>query len=198
MTGLETILQQILQDAEQEANALLADAEEKKASVLAEAKQAADAAAKAKLELGEQKAQQIRERAESAAQMERRNAMLSFKQNLISETITKVKQEMENAPDAEYFSILLALADRFAIEGTAQLRLNARDLARLPADFAEQLKQTVPQTEITICKEPLDIQSGFLLVYEGIDINCTLDAVFDGDYAQLSDAVNRILWKVSA
>lgn len=198
MTGLETILQQIAADAQAEADELAAATAAEKAAILAEAKAQAEAAERTAITAGEEQAAQIRERAESAAQMERRNAILACKQGLIHETIEQVKQALADAPDEKYFSVLVALAGKFAAEGKAELRLNQKDLNRLPEDFAEQLKAAAPQAELTVAKEPYDLKNGFLLVYGGIDINCTLDAVFDGAQAELSDAVSRILWQVTA
>lgn len=198
MTGLETILQQIAADAKAEADELLQAAEQEKAKLLSEAKAKAEECEKAAIVLGEEQAKQIRERAESAAQMERRNAILACKQELIRETITQVKEALATAPDEKYFAVLESLAAKFAAEGKAELRLNKRDLERLPGDFTERLKAAAPQTELTIAAEPIDIANGFVLAYGEIDINCTLDAVFDGAQAELSDAVSRTLWRATA
>lgn len=198
MTGLETILQQIADDAKAETEELLQTAKAEQEKLLTEAKAKAKETEQAAIALGEEQAKQIRERAESAAQMQRRNAVLACKQELISETIEQTKHALATAPDEQYFSVLVKLAGKFAAEGKAELRLNQKDLNRLPADFAEQLKVAAPQAEITVSDKPIDIKDGFLLVYGGIDINCTLDAVFDGAQAELSDAVSRILWQVTA
>lgn len=198
MTGLESILDQILSDAKQEAQEQLSAAEQEKNTILVQAKAKADETAAAVLKSGEEKAAMIRERAESAAQMERRNAMLAFKQQMIQETIDQTRADLENAPDDEYFQILLTLVEKFAKEGSAQMHLNARDLKRLPKDFAARLKEAAPGTEISISQEPSQIASGFLLTYGGIDINCTFEAIFEGAQAQLRDAVSQTLWKVTA
>lgn len=198
MTGLERILDQILSDANQEAQEQLSAAEQEKNAILAQAKAKADETAAAVLKSGEEKAAVIRERAESAAQMERRNAMLAFKQQMIGETIDRTRASLENAPDDEYFQILLTLVEKFATEGSAQMHLNARDLKRLPADFEARLKEAAPKTEISLSQEPSEIESGFLLTYGGIDINCTFEAIFEGAQAQLRDVVSQTLWKVTA
>lgn len=198
MTGLETILEQIVADAAQEAAEIAAAAEQEKEKMLSAAKEKADEVSKAVLQSGEEKAAALRERAESTAQMQRRNALLTCKQRLIAETIQKTKESLANASDAEYFATLTALAAKFAKPGKATLYFNQKDLARVPGDFAEKLKAAAPQTEIQIATEPYQIKNGFVLVYGGIEINCTLDAVFEGAQAELSDAVNHTLWKVTA
>ncbi len=197
MTGLETILEQIGSDAGKEAAEQLSAANKQAEEILAAAKEKAAQKTADVLREGEEKAQDIRSRADSSAQLERRNAMLSFKQQVIRDAISDVRASLENAPAEEYFSMLLQLAGRCAPQGPAEMRLNLRDLDRLPADFGEKLKKAAPQGEISVSKEPLDIESGFVLVHEGIDVNCTFRAIFEDAEGALRDAVGKILFPVA-
>lgn len=194
MTGLETILSQITGDAEQEAAEQRSAAEQEAAELLAAAKEEAAKRTQTILQEGEQKAQEIRSRAESAAALERRNAMLAFKQREIREAIDFTLASLEALPDKEYFELLVQLCVRFAGNGKAEMRLNQKDLDRLPAGFEDTLKQALPQGEITVSKKPCNIESGFLLVYGGIDINCTFRAIFEDMEGELRDAVGKILF----
>ena len=47
-----------------------------------------------------------------------------------------------------------------------------------------------------ISQAPADIESGFLLVYGGMDINCTFRAVFEDAADELRDAAGRLLFPV--
>ena len=194
MTGLEAILSQIESDARQEADELLTDAKAKAEEILVNAKEEAAKKSQEILQEGEKKAQDIRDRADSAAMLARRNNMLAFKQQVIRETIDSTRTSLENAPDEEYFKMLLQLAARFAGEGKGEMRLNRRDLDRLPKSFETDLKQAVPQADITVSKDPCDIENGFLLVYGGIDVNCTFRAIFEEADGELRDAVGKILF----
>lgn len=194
MTGLETIISQIESDAQREADGQLADARAEAEGVLQAAKQEAEKRARDILAQGERKAQDIRDRAASAAGLESRNAMLAFKQDVIRQVIDSARKSMENAPDEEYFDTLIKLAGRFAKEGKAVLQLNRRDLDRLPADFEEKVKKAAPQADITLSKTACGIESGFVLAYGGIDINCTFAAIFEDAEAELRDAVGKILF----
>lgn len=194
MTGLETIISQIGGDAQREAEEQLTAARAKADEIIAAAKDEAARKAQAVIRDGEKRAQDIRERAESAAQLDRRNKMLAFKQQLIREAIEATRVSLENAGDEEYFGVLLKLVARFAREGKAEMRLNERDLKRLPAGFAQELKAAAPSAEITVSQAPCDIESGFLLIYGGIDINCTFRAIFEDADDELRDAAGRILF----
>ena len=194
MTGLETILSQIAGDAQQEADELLSAARGKAEEILAGAKEEASRQAQAVIRDGEKKAQDIRDRAASAAQLEKRNQMLVFKQQLIRDVIDSARASLEDAPAEEYFRVLLKLVSRFAQSGKGEMRLNARDLARLPAGFEAEVKKAAPQADLTISQTACGIESGFLLVYGGIDINCTFRAIFEDAYDELRDAAGRLLF----
>ena len=126
MTGLESIINQIAGDAQQEASEILAGAKERAEKTAKEAQEEAKRQADAILQKGEQDAKDIRERAQSAAELEKRNQMLSFKQSLIGEAIEGARASLEEAPDKEYFDTLLQLYKRFAQKGQGELRLNQR------------------------------------------------------------------------
>lgn len=195
MTGLETILHAITSEAEAAAAEELEQARQKAGTLLAEAKTEGAKKAQAVLQEGESEAEEIRERAKSAAQLDRRNRMLNFKQQLIQEVIDETRSSLENAPDQKYFQILLQLISRFALPGEGELRLNGRDLARLPADFTSRLMEAAPESKLSLSGEPCSIESGCLLVYGGIDINCTFRAIFEDAADELRDAVGAILFQ---
>lgn len=194
MTGLESILSQIAGDGQKEAEEILGEARKKAGEIAEEAKAKGAEQVRAVLKDGERRAQDIRDRAQSAAELEQRNQLLVFKQQLIGEAVDAARESLENAPDAEYFDTLLALYSRFAGEGQGELRLNKRDLDRLPDDFLARMRKAVPAAQVTISPKAHDIESGFLLVYGGVDVNCTFRAIFEDAYEELRDAAGRLLF----
>ncbi len=194
MTGLEAILAQIQADADNQREELLSAAKQDAQETLERAKQEADRQSKAILEAAQAKANAIRERAESAALLEKRDQLLRCKQQLIREALDKVCTALEDAPTEEYFSILLELAARSALPGEGVLYLNARDLARLPDNFQHALDEETPQGKITVSKTPRELESGFVLVYGPIEMDCTFPALFRSAYDQLRDAAGTILF----
>ncbi len=197
MTGLESIINQIAGDAQQEAEAILQEARRKAEEAGNAAKEEAQQQVKAVLRKGEQDAKDIRDRAESAAELEKRNQLLAFKQQLIQEAVAGAQASLEGAPDKEYFDTLLQLYKRFAQKGQGELRLNKRDHGRLPGDFLARMKKEVPGADVHISPTSCDIESGFLLVYGGMDINCTFRAVFEDAYEELRDAAGKLLFPVA-
>ena len=194
MTGLEKIINQITEDAQQEAGEIIQADKKQAEEILSAAKKDAEAETAALLEAAQADVKNVQDRAESTAQLNRRNAMLSFKQALIRETILDAQNQLTEAPDAEYFDTLLTLYKRFAQTGKAQLHMNQRDLARLPADFEGKLKAAVPGSEVELSPVPADIDSGFLLTYGGIDVNCSFSAIFEDADSELRDITGHSLF----
>ena len=194
MTGLEKIINQITEDAQQEAGEILEAAKKQAWEIISAAKKEADTEAAALLEAAQADVKNVQDRAESTAQLNRRNEMLSFKQTLIREAIDEARAQLADAPDAEYFDTLLTLYKRFAQTGKAQLHLNQRDLARLPDDFEGKLKSAVPGSEVELSPTPAEIDSGFLLTYGGIDVNCSFSAIFEDADSELRDLAGHSLF----
>lgn len=194
MTGLEAILGQIEKEAASQAQALLDQARAEAQATLDSARKEAEERAGEILEEGRKKAASIRERGRSAALLEKRDALLRCKQGLIREALAQVCETLENAPAPEYFSTLLGLAARFGQMGSGVMYLNRRDLGRLPADFAKELKKAAPQGEILISPVPRDVESGFALEYGPVEMDCTFPALFRDAYDQLRDTAGAILF----
>ena len=170
MTGLESIISQITADGQKESEEILAKAREEAEKLAEDAKNDGAQKVRAVLNDGERRAGEIRDRAQSAADLEQRNQMLVFKQELISEAVAAARDSLENAPDKEYFETLLTLYKRFAQEGQGEMRLNKKDIDRLPDDFLGRMRKAVPGAQVTISPKPHPVESGFMLVYGGVDI----------------------------
>lgn len=194
MTGLEAILAQIEQDAQTQAEELLSAAKADAQKTLDAAKEEADRQGKAILEEAQHRADALRERAEASALLEKRDQILRCKQQLIRETVSHVCHSLENAPAEEYFPLLLELVGRTALPGEGVLYLNARDLTRLPQGFEQALEQVAPDGTISLSPTPRDLESGFVLAYGPIEMDCTFRSLFQEAYEQLRDALSCVLF----
>ena len=191
-TGLERILEQIRADAEQKAGETVAAAEREAEALLEKAAQAAEAEAAEREASGAAEAEGIRRHAESAAVFSRRRTLLAAKQSAIRDAIAAAKSQLHGLSDGEYFAVLARLAQKYAADGDAEMRLNAADLA---AGFEDRLNKAVGRGHITVSKTPCDLPDGFLLVYGGIDVNCTFDALFEAEADALQDIAGGLLFR---
>ena len=194
-TGLDRIIEQILADAEAKAAEQVAAAEEEAKKTLSDAAAEAEQKANVLLADSEKVGADIKARAASTAEFTRRRTVLAAKQNAIRDVIAAAQKELHDLPDDEYFSVLLKLAQKNALPGDAEMQLNEKDLARMPQDFSAQLKMAVPGTNITVSNTPCNIPDGFLLVYGGIDVNCTFASLFEAAGDTLQDLAGGMLFR---
>lgn len=139
----------------------------------------------------------IAERAASGAALRKRRAVLAEKQRLLSETLEAARQAALALPDGEYFALLLRMAKRYALPKKGEIAFSARDLARLPQDFAAKLGAAAKEAggSLAIRMEPCAIDGGFVLIYGGMEENCSFSALFDANREDFLDAAKAVLFE---
>lgn len=193
MAGIESITSLIKQEATENAEKIISEAKNTANEILAEAKKAADEKSKAALISEKAEADAVISKAKSAAELQKRRNLLCAKQEIITEIIEKAKKTLSSLPDKEYFELLIKLVKKYETGQEGVLALGANDLKRVPSDFAESLKKA-SGGKLTLSKEPINIINGFLLLYGGIDINCSFDSLFDENLEELTDKVSAIVF----
>lgn len=198
MTGLEKITTQIIDDAKASAQKAKAAAEEEASKILASAKaqreeQAAQIAAQTQAQVD-----QIGANAQSGASLRRRQVLLAAKQQMIFETIQAARESLLALDDEAYFSLIFKMAGKFALPQEGKLILNERDLARVPSDFDQRLNaavQPVSGASLSLSNETRPVDGGFVLDYDGIEENCSFEALFYSSQEALQDKVQEFLFQ---
>lgn len=196
MTGLDTILESIRKDGRENAEAILAKARQEAAIIKASGEEDAQLRREEILRDAPQQAQDAADRVLSSAHREQRRILLTTRQALIQQTLEAAEKSLFDLTDEDYFAVLLGLAVKRALPQKGELVLGSRDFARMPADFAKKLQEALPQgAELTVAEKPNPaIDGGFLLLYGGIEENCTFRALFDDKREELQDLTNQILF----
>ena len=192
MTGLEKITNQILEEAKTSAAAALEAAQKEAGEILEEAKKACEAM---EAEADEKNAL-LREnydgRVKSSVEQQRRTALLRAKQEMIAEVIAEAQETLRTEDTESYFRTMEKILKAYALAEDGEIYFSSRDLTRMPADFEK--KTEAKGGSLVLKKEPKAIEDGFILVYGGIEENCTLKALFDAKKDELQDKVNEILF----
>lgn len=197
MSGLDKMTQQILQEAQEQADQLLIDAKEDAQKAVEQARQECEVwEQKAHVSL-EKELDEFRARAASSRDLERRRAVLEAKQEIIADMIEKTCERMRQAGVEEYFETLRRMFEKFCHGEDGQMYLSAEDLARVPQEFRDLVENIAAEKggSIELQDVPGRIPDGFLLVYGGIEENCTFEAVIESDRSRLQDQVNKMLWR---
>ena len=196
MTGLDKITSQIQEEAEASAKERIEAAQKEAEQILADAKAACEAMEKE----ASDKAAALKTvqdgRIHSAAEQKRKTALLKAKQEIIAEIIGSAYPTLKEEDTASYFLTMEKLLNTYVLAESGEIYFSEADLARMPADFEQKIKAAAEAKggKLVLKKEPKAIPDGFVLVYGGVEENCTLKALFDVKKDQLQDKVNEILF----
>jgi len=196
MTGLEKITSEIKADADKSVAAIIDKANAEASDILAGAeKEAAEAVAKINHDVSV-RLSASKSTAESAAALRKRRLILEEKQKLIGEVIEEAKNLIYALPDNVYFEKILKLAEKNVNPAEGTIIFNAKDLSRLPADFETKLNAVAVAKggKLTVSKETRPIDGGFVLLYEGIDQNCSITSLFETHVESVQDKIQKLLF----
>lgn len=197
MTGLDKITSQIQEEAEASAKERIEAAQKEAEQILADAKAACEAMEKE----ASDKAAALKTvqdgRIHSAAEQKRKTALLKAKQEIIAEIIGSAYQTLKEEDTASYFLTMEKLVKTYALADKGEIYFScSRPWSCMPADFEKKIEAAAQENggSLTLKKEPKEIPDGFILVYGGVEENCTLKALFDAKKDQLQDRVNEMLF----
>jgi len=196
MAGIDTITNEILQNAKSKADELIAQARQAADSEAEKARAEAAAASEKAAERAVREVKAYGDRIQSQIGMRKREAVLAARQSVIGGMIDAALRKLEEQDTDAYFAMLLDIAARHIHPEDGTVILGKKDLDRMPADFAGKmaaLAKTKGGT-LTVSDRPGGIGAGLILKYGGIEENCTLKALFADASDELQDTVNRVLW----
>lgn len=196
MAGLDKIIGEIHAESDGLIREVLDRAQKEAAQIRSEAeKKAGDSVERIRRE-SDARLADSKSRAQSAAALTKRQLLLQEKQNLIGGVLEKAKETFLALPEAEYFDTLLALLKKNALSEQGEILLNERDRKRLPADFEKKAEEAAKAKggSLRISEKTREIDGGLILVYEGIEQNCSVDALFETNIEMLQDKIQNILF----
>ena len=196
MRGIEKIAAQIIGEAEEKKAAIYEEIQHK----IDELNAKTDEEIKAEIErinddtLREEGT--LEELAELAAQQKRRQAALSAKQEVIGEIINEAYERLLNLEDEKYFAVIKKMLEDNVLSEKGEIIFSARDRQRMPKDFEDVIKNVALEKggELVMSDEIRSIDGGFVLVYGGIEENCTFKAMLEASREELHDMVNGKLF----
>ena len=193
MTGIEVIVNQILDEAKDKEQEILQDAEKEIYDI---SRQAKDLAAKYEKDLANKTEKELKNYesvAQLMAQQKKRRAILMAKQQFIEDIINKTYEKLVNLDSETYFNYILKLVGKYALEGQGEIVFNKKDLERMPAGFIDNANEKIKEKggSLKLSEKTGEIESGFVLIYGGIEENCTFRALLDIEREKLNDLVNQ-------
>ena len=196
MAGLEKITDQILADAKTQADEIVAQANASAEQILSDAKARAQDAAAASEKKSAADVDTYEKRVASSNDLYRRTQTLRAKQEMITEVLNEAYARVCALDDASYFDLLEKAVSTYALPQDGEIIFAAQDQARMPQDFVQRVEKAAQAAggSLTVSEEKRGIENGFILVYGGIEENCTIQALFDVKKEQLQDLIGARLY----
>ena len=197
MTGLEKMKSQILNEAELSAKKILDEAKQDAEKVMQTAKENAEAECGRISKKSEAELEAVKERAASSRDLQKRKAILQAKQEVIAKILDDVYEALLVLDDKSYFEFIRKMLKKFVLPQEGSICFSSNDLKRMPENFESEIMDIAAKKggKLTLLKEGNDnIRGGFVLLYGGIEENCTFKAMFDSKKGELSDKVYVLLF----
>ena len=196
MSGLDQMIERITANAKEQAAVITANANTEAAQILAQAETDSAARAAAIAEASERECAACRARMRSAQDHQRRTTLLRAKQEAIAGLLERAYEAVLAMPDEAYFEFLKKAFSAVVQPQSGEICFNAKDLARLPAGYLDALSAIAAEKggTLTLAQEARTIDGGFVLVYGGIEENCTVRALFDARREALQDQIHGLLF----
>ena len=196
MTGLDKMKSQILDEAKAAAEGKIAEAKAQAEETIRNAKEDAAKQTESILHKSKNDVSNYQERLESSIDRQKRTEILAAKQEVIAGVLEKARAKVEAMEAGEYFSMLLKMVEKYALAQDGEICLCAADLARLPEGFEAEVSRIAKEKggSLKLSGEGKQIKNGFILVYGGVEENCTINAMFDAKKDELSDIVHRLVF----
>lgn len=195
MSGIEKIIQKIEEDARAACEQVISEAKRKAVEILQSARLEGERLKAERVKKTRKRCEFEVELACSRAETEQKRAALAEKVKIIEEVISQALASLKSLSASEYFSALKKLAIGYALSGSGLMLLSKADLERLPKGFEQELNKGLGEEKsLKVASEPADIDGGFILRYEGVEQNCTFEALFEANLDEIKDAASKILF----
>ncbi len=196
MTGLDKMINQILDEANGSASQILEDARASAEGFLNDARKAVNDLQKEYERKSDAEVQNYKDRAASSADLKRRTMILEAKQEIISSIVEKAYETFMQKSGEEYFQVIREMLKKFVLPQDGEICFSQRDLDQMPAGFEKEIQQIAASAggSLKLSREPKNLDGGFILVYGGVEENCSFKALFASRKDELQDQVQKVLF----
>lgn len=196
MSGIDKILQEIEEEGRAAADRIARETEEKISALRKEALEKAEARCAEIRAQGARESREILERGASGAGLLSRRMILEAKQELLAELLQKARESVCRMEGEEYFALIRRIAAKNALPRPGELLLSPGDRERLPDGFEKELAGLLPEGgSLKVSSETRDIRGGCVLLYGGVEENCSIEALFSAGRDEMADLARSILFR---
>ena len=196
MSGIDKILQEIEEEGRAAADRITQEAGEKIENLRKEILEKAQARCEEIRAQGGRESRGILERGASGAELLSRRMILEAKQELLAELLRKAQESIYQMENHEYFALIRRIVAKNALPRPGELLLSPEDRERLPEGFEKELAGLLPEGgSLKVSSETRDIRGGCVLLYDGVEENCSIEALFSAGKDEMTDLARSILFR---
>ena len=195
MKGTEKIIAHIRADAKAQVDAILAQAEQQCAGIRGDFDKQAAALYAERVRAGVKETQDKVDSAQRLAQMEGRKNLLAAKQELVSQSFRRAREQIVSLPEEQYVDFLAKLAVQASVTGDEEILLNPRDRERLGEKLVKAANARLQDGRLRLAEETRDFEGGLILRRGSVEANCTVELLVELSQTELSAKVAEILFQ---
>jgi len=198
MAEADKLREKILEDARQQAKAIIQRAENEAADILNAAKAKAEEKERAAAEKARKEAEERKSRLLASADLEGRKQILQAKQEVVDEAFSRAIDKLCSLPANQYVDIIASMAVEAVSSGTEEIILSSKDRDVYGTKIvnivnkklsAKGMKGAVRLSDIT-----RDIKGGFILRSGDVEINNSFDVIVKMRRDELETEVVKVLF----
>ncbi len=196
MNGLNKILEKIAEDNLNEVNKIIDDAKATADKIISQAQNSANEEADEIISACDKKNSQMLENAKSGCEVFIKRAEASAKAEVVAKCIGNAALQLKSMEDEKYFEAIKRLVLKYYHPNEqGELLMNERDLKRIPKKFADMLNKELKEDNaaIIISQKSIDIDSGFIISYDGVEENCSFDSLVDEKLDEIKDKLYKLM-----
>ena len=196
MSGIDKILQEIEEEGRAAADRITQEAGEKIENLRKEILEKAQARCEEIRAQGGRESRGILERGAFGAELLSRRMILEAKQELLAELLRKAQESIYQMENHEYFALIRRIVAKNALPRPGELLLSPEDRERLHDGFEKELAGLLPEGgSLKVSSETRDIRGGCVLLYDGVEENCSIEALFSAGKDEMTDLARSILFR---
>ncbi|MCB2311561.1 V-type ATP synthase subunit E [Clostridium tagluense] len=199
MSNLENLSSKIVEDASIKAEAILKEAKDNGALIIENKVKGAKGLELQMLEKAKIEAVTVKQRIISNAKLTVRNEKLVAMQKMIDKVFAKSLENLLVMGENEYLELVKKYLLSMPIAGDEEIILPGKYKSIMSEDYLSQintgLKAAGKIGEIKLSEQPRDINSGFIVLKNGIEINNTFESLVNSLRAELEPEIVEELFK---
>lgn len=201
MANLDNLISKILEDASSKAQEIINEAKEKEKEAIDNLTSKAEKQKELIINKSYMESVTRKERIISNANLEIRNKKLKAKQDLIESVFNKAENQLQEISQDEYNKFVRNMISSMDIDGDEEIVISRNYKNTIDETLInfinEELRTRGKKGELKLSSEDRDIKGGFILCKNGIEINCTFEALVPSLRDELEDKILDVLFKLN-